>query len=240
MVESALLRIGAVSVVLGVVVFSVAGIFHSGHEPHNLVDSLPQYSGNPNWLAVHLGQFIGQFLVVIGLVALYRSLTVGPSAALAFLGFVTTLVSFSTYAAVQGVDGVVIKFVADKWVNASDAEKGVAFRVAEAVRQIEVGLTSLSVFLGGIAFIFFGLAIALSDEYPRWLGWVTAALGILWTVVGLGFAYDGFAPWAINLSLVSGVALSVWALIIGILMWRRAGEETSRPISVQRSARPGV
>jgi hypothetical protein len=227
MLESTLLRIGAVSVILGVVIFSVAGIFHGGHEPHNLVVTLPQYSGNPKWLAVHLGQFIGQFLVVIGLVALYRSLTVGPSAALAFLGFVTTLVSFSTYAAVQGVDGFGIKFVADKWVNASDAEKGVAFRVAEAVRHIEVGLTTLSVFLAGIAFMFFGLAIAMSDEYPRWLGWVTGVLGILWSVVGLGFAYSGFAPWAINLSLASGGGLFVWALIMGALMWCRAGERSS-------------
>jgi hypothetical protein len=223
MLEKTLLKIGAVSVILGVIIFYIAGTFHGGHEPHNLVVTLPQYSANTNWVTVHLGQFVGQFLVVIGIVALYRSITVGPSAALALLGFFTTLVSISTYAVVQGVDGVGIKFVADEWVNASVAEKEVAFRVAEAVRQIEIGLTSLSVLLVGIAFILFGLAIALSGVYPKWLGWVTGVVGILWAVVGLGFAYSGFAPWAINLSLVSGIGLFIWALITGALMWRRAG-----------------
>lgn len=223
--EKTLLKVGAVSVIAGAFIFSIAGAFHGGHQPHDLAASLPEYSGNSNWLAVHLGQFVGQFFVVLGVVALYRSISVGPSSALALLGFVTTLVSLSTYAAVQAVDGVGIKFVADEWVNAPVGERQVAFRVAEAVRQVERGLTSLSVLLGGIAFIFFGLAIALATVYPRWVGWLTGVLGILWVVVGLGFAYRGFAPWAINLSLVSGVGLLVWALIVGVLMWRRADAE---------------
>ncbi len=222
MAEKTLLKIGAVCAILGVLVFLVAGAFHGGHEPHNLAVSLPQYSANTNWVTVHLAQFVGLFLVAIGLVALYRSLTTGPSAALALLGFFATLVSISTYAANQGVDGVAIKFVADEWVNASVADKEVAFRVAEAVRHIEIGLTSLSVLLAGIAFVLFGLAIALSDVYPRWLGWLTGVSGIPWAVAGLGFAYSGFAPWAINLTLVSAIGLFVWALIAGVLMWRRA------------------
>ena len=91
-----LLRIGAVAVILGVIIFYIADSFHGGHEPDNLVVTLPQYAANTHWVTVHLGQFIGQFLVAIGVVALYRSITVGPGAALALLGFFTTLVSIST------------------------------------------------------------------------------------------------------------------------------------------------
>ena len=40
----------------------------------------------------------------------------------------------------QAVDGIAIKLVAEDWVNAPAAEKEVAFRVAEAVRHIEIGL----------------------------------------------------------------------------------------------------
>ena len=223
MSERVLLKIGAICVILGVIVFAVAGSFHGGHEPHNLIVTLPQYAANNNWMTVHLAQFVGQFLAAIGLVALYRSINDGPAAGLAQFGFFTTLVSISTYAVVQGVDGVAIKFVADEWVNASGAEKAVAFRVAEAVREIEIGLTGFSVLLFGVTFIFFGLAIALSHAYPRWLGWVTVPVGILLIVVGLGFAYSGFVPWAVNLGLVSGVAVLIWSLITGRLMWHRAG-----------------
>ena len=58
-------------------------------------------------------------------------------------------------------------------MNAPAAEKEVAFRVAEAVRHIEIGLTSLTVLILGVAFILYGVAIELSRVYPRWLGWLT-------------------------------------------------------------------
>jgi len=42
MSERILLKIGAICVILGVIVFAVAGSFHGGHEPHNLIVTLPQ------------------------------------------------------------------------------------------------------------------------------------------------------------------------------------------------------
>ena len=57
MVERTLLCIGAVSIILGVIIFSVSGAFHGGHQPDDLVATLPQYAANANWIVVHLGQF---------------------------------------------------------------------------------------------------------------------------------------------------------------------------------------
>lgn len=54
MLEKTLLTIGAVSIILGVIIFYIAGTFHSGHEPNNLV--VPQYSANTNWVTVHLAR----------------------------------------------------------------------------------------------------------------------------------------------------------------------------------------
>ncbi len=64
------LRIGAVSIILGVIVSSVSELFHGGHQPHDLVVTLPQYAANANWIVVHLVQFLGRLLVVGGLVGL--------------------------------------------------------------------------------------------------------------------------------------------------------------------------
>jgi hypothetical protein len=50
------------------------------------------------------------------------------------------------------------------------AEKRDAFRVAEAVRHIEIGLSSFAELTLGTALLLYGLAIALSDVYPKWLG----------------------------------------------------------------------
>ncbi len=227
MVERSLLRIGAVSIILGVIIFSVSGAFHGGHQPDDLVATLPQYATNANWILVHLGQFLGLFLVVCGVVGLYRSITLGPGAALAQLGFVAAVVAISVYAANQAVDGIAIKFVAEEWVSAPPSEKEVAFRVAEAVRHIEIGLTSLTLLILGLAFILYGVAIELSRVYPRWLGWLTVVGGGLWVVVGIFFAYKGFSPLTITISQASGYFLLAWALALAVLMWRRASKAAS-------------
>ncbi len=58
MLEPPLLRIGAVSIILGVIISGVSGAFHGGHQPHDLVVTLPLYATNANWIVVHLGQFL--------------------------------------------------------------------------------------------------------------------------------------------------------------------------------------
>ncbi len=105
-------------------------------------------------------------------------------------------------------------------MNAPATEKEVAFRVAEAVRHIEIGLTSLTVLTLGVAFILYGVAIELSRVYPRWLGWLTVVGGGLWVVVGIFSAYKGFSPLTIAISQASGYVLLVWALALAVLMWR--------------------
>ncbi len=229
MVERTLLRIGAVSIILGVVIFSVSGAFHGGHQPDDLVATLPQYATNANWLVVHLGQFLGLLLVVGGLVGLYRSIPLGPGAALAQLGFVAAVIGIGGYAANQAVDGIAIKYVAEEWVSAPPSEKEIAFRVAEAVRHIEIGLTSLTVLILGVSFVLYGVAIELSRVYPRWLGWLTVVGGGLWVVVSIFYAYSGFSPLAIAISQASGIFLLVWALALAALMWRRASTVSPSP-----------
>lgn len=223
MLEHSLLRIGAVSIIFGIIISGVSDAIHGGHQPHDLVVTLPQYAANPNWIVVHLVQFFGRLLVVGGLVGLYRSITMGAGGALSQLGIVAAVVGISVYAVNQAVDGIAIKFVAEEWVNAPAAEKEVAFRVAEAVRHVEIGLSSLSVLIVGVAFILYGVAIEVSRVYPRWLGLLAVVAGALWVVVGIFIGYVGFSPLTITISQASGYVFVVWALALGVLMWRKAG-----------------
>jgi hypothetical protein len=123
-VERSLLRIGAVSATLGVITSFVADAFHGGHDPANLEATLPEYAANANWEVVHIGQFLGYALVLVGLVALHRSIAEGYGAALARLGYLTAVVATALYAVNQAVDGVAIKFVADDWVSAPQRRRG--------------------------------------------------------------------------------------------------------------------
>ena len=55
-------------------------------------------------------------------------------------------------------------------MNAPTEEKEVAFHVAAAVSYIEIGLSSLSALILAMSLTLYGLAIALSDVYPRRAG----------------------------------------------------------------------
>jgi hypothetical protein len=221
-VERTLLRTGAVSAPLGVITLYVADAFHGGHNPADLEATLPEYAANANWEAIHIAQFLGYVLVFVGLVALYRSIAEGRGAALARLGYVTAVLATAIYAVNQAVDGVAVKFVADEWVSAPPAEKADAFRVAEAVRHIEIGTSSFAELTLGAALLLYGLAIALSDAYPGWLGRAAVAVGLGWIVLGLLVAHNGFTQ--VTLTMVVSAMLGLWLLVLAVFLWRKAGK----------------
>ena len=228
--DRALLRMGAVSIVLGTLISNVAGFFHGGGaQPDDLAATLPAYAANANWELVHLAQFVGDALLLVGFLALYRSIIAvagtGASAALARMGFVIAVVAEGVYAINQAVDGIAIKFVAQEWVSAAPDEKVVAFRVADAVRHIEIGTSSFWMLTSGLALLFFGLAISSSRAYPRLLGWAALAIGAGLFANALNVAYDGFAfdsPLGM-VGLAAAALLTLWILTLAFFMWRKAG-----------------
>ena len=192
---------------------------------------------------VHLAQFVGDALLVVGFLALYRSIiagaSTGASAALARMGFVIAVVAEGVYAVNQSVDGIANKFVAQQWVSAAPDEKAVAFRVADAVRHIEIGTSSLWVLNTGLALLFFGLAIALGCAYPRHLGWAAIAIGVGLFANALNLAYNGFSfgsPLGM-VGLAASFLLTLWILILAFFMWRKAGN-SGRHVRPQPWLRP--
>src|ERR687885_285030 len=221
-VERTSLRIGAISATLGVIILFVADAFHGGHDPADLEATLPEYAANTNWEVVHIGQFLGYALILISLVALYRSITKGRGVALARLRYVTVVLATAVYAVNLAVDGVAIKFVADEWVSASAAEQANAFRAAQAVRHIEIDLSSFAELIMGAPLFLYGLAIALSDVYPKLLGWAAVVVGIGWVVLGLLVAHSGFTQ--VDLTMLLSVLLALWLLVLAVFLWRKAGK----------------
>src|SRR6266511_4033275 len=95
--ERALLRLGAISIVLSMLINLIATLgFHGGTPPEDLAAVLPQFAANDAWILIHLVQFGADVLLLVGFVALYRSIitsTTGVSAGLARLGIVLAAVS---------------------------------------------------------------------------------------------------------------------------------------------------
>jgi hypothetical protein len=229
--DAALFRMGAISMVLGLLLGIGVSPFHGGTPPEDLQAILPQIAANDYWVVVHLAQFVGDVLMLFGFVALYRSIiegaSTGASPALARMGIVVAVVAEGVYAVNQAVDGIANKFLAQEWVSAAPAEKADAFRLADAVRHIEIGTSSLWALSWGITLLLFGLALALGRAYPRFLGWIAIAVGASQVVSALSLAYNGFpgpsseGPLILVFMATSLIALPL-TLLIAFFLWRKA------------------
>ena len=86
--------------------------------------------------------------------------------ALAWRGFAGTIVTASTFAILQAVDGIAFKMAVDTCYAvapaADDEEKAIAFRVAEDLRWTEIGINGIFRILQGIVEIIFGVALPKS------------------------------------------------------------------------------
>ncbi|MFL6476996.1 MAG: hypothetical protein ACJ70Y_08480, partial [Nitrososphaera sp.] len=152
-----MVRMGAVAFLAGIVIFMVSTIgFHAGtRNPMDNPAVFAVYAQSDPWIAAHIGQFAGLMLIFAGgFVALHRLLLhseSGVASALAWFGLAVAIITASTYAILQAVDGIAQKISTSTWyaipppsssTAGSEEEKAIAFRVAEGIRWTEIGINS--------------------------------------------------------------------------------------------------
>ncbi len=230
--ERPMRRMGSVAFLAGIVIFMVSTIgFHAGtRDPMDNPAVFAAYAQSDLWIAAHIGQFAGIMLIYAGgFVALYRLLLrseSGVASALAWFGLAAAIITTSTYAILQAVDGVAQKIATSSWYaippsatdGGGEGEKAIAFRVAEGIRWTEIGINSYFRMLQGAVAIIFGVAIAKSALLGRWIGAVGIAIGAVSIAAGVVTAYIGFSEPVSN---IWAVTLYLWIVILGIFMWRK-------------------
>lgn len=224
MKDRTLLRIGAVLLIAGVVLTFSGGALHPlVPDPGDTAVILQSIVDSPSWAGLHVAILTGGFLMIVSLLALYRSITEEPGAALARLGFATALVGGGLYLVSIAIEGSgALKVLADAWAAAAD--KAVPFAVAEAVYLVGMDIFSGGwIFFGGIAPILFGLAIALTDFYPKWLGWMAVVVGIGNALIAIVLFSQGWSQATDMIFTGFGLLLNIWQLVMGVFMWRKAG-----------------
>jgi len=225
-VDAPLLRLGAALGVIGVVLQVVMERLHPHHvDPNHSSAVFHEYAHSEHWTAVHLGQFLGTFLIVLALVALARALSRQPgvAGALAVVGGVTAVIVGAVFAVQMAVDGVALKAAIDSWVGAvTSGDQSSAFQVAESVRWTEKGLAGVFQIVNGVTLLSLGLAIALGRSFPRWLGGVGIVAGVAFVAGGVSTAHTGFSPSSGTFLVPATLLLAVF--LVGVLtsMWRRA------------------
>jgi hypothetical protein len=227
--EHSMLRMGSVAFLVGVVITIVSTLFHASSEDltnHPVVFEV--YAKSGTWISAHIGQFAGVVLIFAGgFVALFKLLVKSGSSsasALAWLGLAVTIMAASTFAILQAVDGIALKRAVDSWYNTTDStateDKAIAFRIAQGIRWIEIGINSINRIIQGAVAIIFGVAITKSALLSRWIGVFGMFAGTVTIIAGVGVAYVGFAPLPVVGDMATITSL-VWVVILAIFMWRK-------------------
>jgi Domain of unknown function (DUF4386) len=128
------------------------------------------------------------------LVPIARSIHGGLPGALARLGSVAAVAGVTVGLILVTLDGLAAKQLAEAWATAPPQDQ--AARAAAASgrgdHQLRPGAL-FSILFAGVTFILYGLAVAWSQLYPRWLGWVVVRAGLGLVAAGLIQASAGEA-----------------------------------------------
>jgi Domain of unknown function (DUF4386) len=175
------------------------------------------------WTPVHLAIVLAIFLMLGGLVAIYHSIRGGLPGALARFGLFAAVVGATIGLVLVILDGVAARQHAQEWASAAPGEKATALGLVHLNETLNFALASLFNFAFAAAtFILFGLAVALSRIYPRWLGWAAVVAGVASVGAGLIQALVGEPTTASRVLTIFGpTVITLWLLIMGILLLRK-------------------
>ena len=227
MQERTLLRIGGVSLIAGFVLTIVHVVLlvvdAPLSDPGDTEAFLQSIVDSSIWAGIHVLVLIPLLLGVGGLLALYRSITGEPGAALAQLGFAAALMGGAvTSVSVAILGGGAMKELADAWAAAADKEVPLAVAEAAILVSFDIGSWGNLVFYG-VAPILYGLAISLTGIYPKWLGWVAVVGGVGGVLIQIVQFSQGVSQVTSSVYVAFFLVVTLWLLVMGVLMWRKAG-----------------
>ena len=191
--------------VAGVVVYLLASGLHGGEQADDLPAVLPQYAANDLWLLSHAGQLLGMLLLLAGWATSLTWLSKRPSTVTR--ARVVLLLAAAVYTINQAVDGVAVQHVAQVYVGSPAQQQPTALLVADAVRHVEIGLTSTFQLLIGVALAL--TAVAVHAE-RRWFAVLSATVAGSWLVLAVDVATNGFANTAPTS--VAALGLVTWVV----------------------------
>ena len=222
--EGWVLRLGAGAGIVGALIGMVGNLLHpavpSG-DPEGIARTIAE---SKTWIPVHLAIVLGIILMLGGLVAISDSIRGGLPGALARLGRIAAVAGITVGLILVTVDGLAAKHLADAWAAAPPEEEISALRVVLAEETINFSLAALfNILFAGVTFVLYGLAVAWSRVYPRWLGWVVVVAGGGSVVVGLVQAYVGESTGVTRiLTIVFPTVITLWLAVMGVLLLRKA------------------
>jgi hypothetical protein len=216
-------RIGGIAAVVGAILGLIGNLIHPVtpmDDPEGVASVIATSGG---WVVIHMAIVIGIMLMLGGLLAVRHSIRGGIAEVLARFGLVAGIAGVTVGLILVTLDGVAAPQLAQEWAAASSDQKATALALVHLQETLNFALASLfNLLFAGATFILFGLAVALSGAYPRWLGSVVVAAGVLSIPAGLIQALTGEpSDTSRILTIIGPTVITLWLLAMGILLIRR-------------------
>jgi hypothetical protein len=210
-------RVGAAAAVAGAVLGTVVNLVH-GDLPKDPEAGMTRVAQSSYWGLLHLGIIVAVLLVLVALLGLSQAATGDGAWLLGRGGAVLALPGAAVSITVTAIDGFATKAMADAWAAGGPAA---AYGDAVAVETVQNALFHAeAAFFFGLPFLLIGLAAQLpASGLPRRTGWLALTGG----AGALIFGASGLTGADLPGLLFNGCAglITVWALVTGILVWRR-------------------
>ncbi len=219
-------KLGGGAAILGSLFAGVGNLLHP-ITPRDDPEGVAQViAGSEYWTLIHLIIVLGTILMLAGLVAIRHAIEGGLPEALARLGVYAGVVGVTVGLITVILDGVAAKTLADQWAIAPASEKAIALHLVSTNETIDFAIAGLfNMSFAGVPFILIGLSVALSNAFPRWLGWTAAAAGSGSIGAGLVQAFTGEPTVAsLILTIIGPTVICLWLLGMGILLLRNTIE----------------
>ncbi len=224
MIHHKLLRLSAILLFIGLVLSDVLQYLHPGGGP-TYEDTFANYAASAQWAAIHLGQFVGEAILLAGLIVLFFALNLseGTPHWLGLFGAISAGVALALAGVLYAVDGVALKQAVDAWVSAPAAEQGARFASAETIRWLEWGTNSYWNLMQGLALVLFAIAVVWTARVPRMIGYMMGLSGMAFFIVSWLVGTEGFTS-ATTLPNYAAYTflfvLTIWLLIVA---WGKQG-----------------
>ena len=200
--------------VLGVVLIFAGTALHPMSEPPNdAARAFAEYASDRWWLVSHLLQLAGFAVIVpaVVLVGMDERWTAGR--AWARSSAVLAIAGLALMGALQAVDGIALKAMANRLLIADPATRPAIFAATLAVRHIEIGLAGISSLVLGAAVALFGAAQIVSQRVKTWIGLLGTAAGGAVAAGGIAMAATGFSDLAMTVNAISLPVFAVWLVL---------------------------
>lgn len=215
-------KMSAVLLIAAAVIGLVGNAMHPHTVDSDAAGTLRGIAESSTWVWIHAAIITAILLLMGGLVGFAHELEETRAAPLARLAAATSLVGGAFVCVSTSIDGFGRKALALNWLGASPAQSDAALQVALGTQLFGGAVWTLAILVFfGAAFVSFGAAANASGRYPRVFGWTAIAAGALSVIASvLRIAANGDEQVSESIFLLSSVAITIWAFVLGILLWR--------------------